>query len=245
MNYARQLAIIIIALTASAILAVALLRLSDSRRHHIDVSRDTYPIVGIDISAHNGHVDFDSVASSGISFVFLKATEGTTFRDSKFKSNYDAARKAGLKVGAYHFFRFDSDGYLQGRNFLDAIDSLYTDLPLAIDIEEANNPDNITTDNIIESLRGMIITLESSGRKVIIYTNKRGLSRFIRRRLDEMPVWVCSFTDPPIPSDDWVLWQHSHESHIDGVKGSVDLNTFNGDSLCWVRWLEDMNSPGQ
>ena len=245
MNRARILAILLIALTAAAIFAVALLRIGETRRLHVEPDRAVYPIVGVDLSAHNGNIDFERLAADSIRFAFLKASEGTTFRDPRFIENYQKARQAGIKVGAYHFFRFDCDGYLQGRNFLEAVDSLDLDLPLAIDLEEANNPEGVDTDSIVESLRGMIIALEGSQRNVIIYTNKRGLSRFIRDRFDEMPVWVCSFTDPPIPSDDWVLWQHSHESCVDGVSGPVDLNTFNGDEPQWRRWLEDMNSPRQ
>lgn len=239
-NRARHIAIGLIAVTAIAIFAVAAYRLAGTRRPHIDLEREHYPIVGVDLSAHNGDVDFQKVAEAGVSFVFLKATEGTTFRDSKFRKNYFAARDAGLKVGAYHFFRFDSDGYDQGRNFLETVDSLDFDLPLAIDVEEWSNPDDLPTEKIALNIRAMIFSLEGCRRKVILYTNKRGYDRFVRNRLEEMPMWVCSFTNPPIDSDNWQLWQHSHESHIDGIKGKVDLNTFNGDSLTWLKWLDEM-----
>ena len=91
----------------------------------------------------------------------------------------------------------------------------------------------------------MIFALEGCGRNVILYTNKRGYERFVRGRLDEMPVWVCSFTNPPITTDNWVLWQHSHESHVDGIKGKVDLNTFNGDIISWEIWLDSINARVQ
>ncbi|MDE6369723.1 MAG: hypothetical protein K2K94_10860 [Muribaculaceae bacterium] len=242
MNHARYIAIGIIAVTAAAIFAVGAWRMTATRRPHVDVERDRFPVVGVDLSAHNGEVDFKRVAADGVDFVFLKATEGTNFKDPKFQANYQAARDAGVKVGAYHFFRFDSDGYEQGRNFLETVDSLSLDLPLAIDIEEWGNPIDRPTDEIIESIRGMIFALEGGQHKVILYTNKNGYTRFVKGRLEEMPVWVCSFTNPPMPSDKWLLWQHSHESHIDGIKGKVDLNTFNGDSLSWDKWLSEVNA---
>lgn len=238
---ARYIAIVIITLTAIGIFSMAVNRLMTSREPHVEIERERFPVVGIDLSAHNGEIDFEKVATDGVSFVFLKATEGADFRDPKFQENYNKARQAGIKVGAYHFFRFDRDGYEQGRNFLNAVDSLDFDLPLAIDIEEWGNPDDCPTDRIIEALRGMIIALEGSRHKVILYTNKRGHQRFIRGRLDEMPVWVCSFTNPPMPTDDWLLWQHSHQSRVDGIDGYVDLNTFNGDSLMWEQWLKDFS----
>lgn len=246
MNHARYIATGIIAVTAAAIIAVGVWRVTSTRRPHVDVERDRFPVVGIDISAHNGTVDFKRVAADGVEFVFLKATEGTTFKDPKFEANYQAAREAGVKVGAYHFFRFDCDGYEQGRNFLESVDSLTLDLPLAIDIEEWGNPDGNSTTEIAEAIRGMIFALEGGRHKVILYTNKNGYHRFVKGRLDEMPVWVCSFTNPPMPAaDDWVIWQHSHESYVDGIKGKVDLNTFNGDRLSWGKWLSEMSMETQ
>ncbi len=240
MNNARNIAISIIAAAALAIFSTGVWRVVQSRQPHVDVERDRYPVMGVDLSAHNGDVDFERVAAAGVDFVFLKASEGTDFRDPKFISNYNAARKAGIKVGAYHFFRFDSDGYRQGRNFLTAVDSLDLDLPLAIDIEDSGNPTGHEADDVASSLRGMIFALEGSRNKVILYTNKKGYDRYVRGRLDEMPVWLCSFTNPPISSDNWLLWQHSHRSHIDGISGEVDMNTFNGDSISWSQWLNDM-----
>lgn len=237
MNRARNIAIAIIAVTGLAILIVAGGRMIERRRPHVDVEREQYPMMGIDISAHNGDVDFSKVAADGVDFVFLKASEGNTFRDPKFQTNHSGAREAGMKVGAYHFFRFDCDGYEQGRNFLEAVGDLQLDLPLAIDIEESGNPSGFSTEEIVSTLRGMIIALEGSGHKVIIYTNKNGYTRFISDRFDDMPVWLCSFTNPPIAGREWLIWQHSHQSHVDGIDGEVDLNTFNGDSCSWEQWL--------
>ena len=87
MNRARHIAIILIALTAAAIFTVAVMRICASRRPHVELTRDIFPVMGIDLSAHNGDVEFDKVAASGVSFVFLKATEGTSFRDPKFRTN--------------------------------------------------------------------------------------------------------------------------------------------------------------
>ena len=89
----------------------------DRRAPHTVPGFSDYEIVGIDVSAHNGDIDFDRVKAEGIEFVFIKATEGSTFKDKRFVDNVRKARKAGLKVGAYHFFRFDTPGYMQGLNF--------------------------------------------------------------------------------------------------------------------------------
>ena len=85
------------------------------------VDPERFPIRGIDVSSHNGMMNLDAAAKDGVEFVFIKASEGATFRDPNFRLNYTKARHAGLMTGAYHFFRFDVDGVSQAVNFLRAI----------------------------------------------------------------------------------------------------------------------------
>lgn len=237
MNKAGIIASLIVGMTGAAIFATAMLRMYAARDPYVEVSREEYPVVGIDLSAHNGKVDFGRVAADGVDFVMLKATEGESFHDPSFSKNYTLARSTELKIGAYHFFRFDCDGEKQARHFLDAVDSLSIDLPLAIDVEDNGNPEGYSADIVAGRLAAMINSLDAAGHRVIIYSNKRGFSRYIKGRFDDRPVWVCSFTNPPIAGGGWTLWQHSHRSRIDGINGDVDLNTFNGDSADWQHWL--------
>ena len=138
------LSIILIAITAIGIFYV----FNTNRRTHINIDRQQYPITGIDISAHNGEINFSQVAESGIQFVYIKATEGATFKDARFQYNYKNARKAGLKVGVYHFFRFNIDGKSQALNIINSIKGKNLDLPIAIDIEEYTNNKNKRTNDI-------------------------------------------------------------------------------------------------
>ncbi|MDE6309419.1 MAG: hypothetical protein K2L81_04415, partial [Muribaculaceae bacterium] len=78
------------------------------------------PVNGIDISSHNGKIDFEAVRADSIDFVIIKATEGSTFKDPAFHTNHTNALKAGLKVGAYHFFRFETNGQQQALNLIKA-----------------------------------------------------------------------------------------------------------------------------
>ncbi len=173
---ARTLAILLIAITAVAIAAVVGRRMASSREAHVDPDRSVYPVRGIDVSAHNGSIDFNKVAADSIDFVYIKASEGATWRDAMFEQNYQAASDAGLHVGVYHFFRFDVEGWRQSVNILRAIDGLTPDLPVAIDVEEWGNPGEFTTEAIIANLRSLIELLRQNGREPIIYTNKNGAS---------------------------------------------------------------------
>jgi len=242
---ARNIAIAIVVAVGLLIGGLASWRAIRVREPHTDIDRKRYPILGVDLSAHNGHVDFDSLAAAGVDFVYLKASEGVSFRDQSFKHNYEAARKAGLNIGAYHFFRFDCDGALQSINFLKAIEKLELDLPLAIDVEEWRNAPGETTSIIRERLGILVALLKAKGHKVIIYTNKQGHARFVRDGFiaQETPdIWICSFTNPPLGHESWRLWQHSHIGVLPGIKGPIDINTFNGDRAQWTAWLDSCRS---
>lgn len=142
-----------------------------------------FPVKGLDLSAHNGDVDFDKVRLAGYEFVYLKSSEGTGFKDSRFERNAAAARKAGLKVGAYHFFRFDSPAYMQALNLIHTVRMQQLDLPLVIDIEQWTNPTGHSADSVLHHAAQMAKFLEGQGHKVMFYTNKRGQARWVRREL--------------------------------------------------------------
>ncbi len=237
---ARTAAIALIAVTAAAIGAVMLRRAFTPPPRSVGVDRAVYPCCGIDISAHNGLVDFARVAEAGIDFAILKASEGASWRDSCFERNYSAAMAAGLRVGAYHFFRFDVEGWRQSVNVLGVLQHRHLDLPVAIDVEEWGNPADYTTEEVVENLRSLVEMLRQNGREPMIYTNKNGYYRFIRGRFDDVALWICSFTSPALAdSSRWTLWQHSHVGKVPGVCGPVDLSTFNtptcGSFQLWMR----------
>lgn len=185
-----------------------------------------YPVRGIDISAHNGSVDFSRVKASGIDYIYVKATEGTDFMDRNYDRNARGATSCNIPCGAYHFFRFDTDGEMQALNFLSALRRRGFTLPPAIDVEEWGNPKG-ETDTVVARLRSMVDYMVKSGQPPLIYTNKDGYQRFIRGRFDECPLWICSFTDPPLEGVDAsaiTVWQYSHRGSVDGISGAVDLN---------------------
>lgn len=210
----------------------------------LTLPRTQYPVHGIDISAHNGFVDFGKMTNDSIDFVIIKATEGTSFKDSRFHTNYRNARNTGIRIGAYHFFRFDTDGKMQALNLINSVMGLDLDFPLMIDVEEWNNARGIPRNKIIDRLSDMVSYLETNGYNLIIYSNKDGFNDFIRNRFSEYPLWICSFTNPPISSE-WVFWQYSHCGKINGIDGKVDLNTFNGSRPQWLEWLSNHPAKAQ
>lgn len=210
-------------------------------RGEIVVNRDKYPIVGIDVSVHNGDIDFNKVKADGYSFVFIKASEGVDHHDSKFDANYQNARQAGLKVGAYHFFRKNTDGLNQAKNFLETIGWRKLDLPLVIDVEDWSNDKNVKDDRTQRNLDTMIDNLRSRGHKVMIYTNGDGYKKYIKDGQVNINLWLCAFKSPDkikhIPHQ---MQQYSHWGRVKGIWGDVDLNVFNGSQEQWDKWLKDL-----
>ena len=204
------------------------------------VDRSKYPIVGIDVSSHNGDIDFYKVKNDGYSFVIIKASEGKDHLDSLFATNYNRAKANGLKVGAYHYFLMNSDGINQAKNFVEAVGWRRLDLPLVIDVEEDNETNkNVSDDIIMKNLNAMIDNLQSRGFKVMIYTNGNGYKKYVKDRLPiNVGLWICSFKDPykieHIPNQ---LQQYSQRGRVSGIDGDVDLDVFNGNETQWERWL--------
>lgn len=204
------------------------------------VDRSKYPIVGIDISSHNGDIDFYKVKNDDFSFVIIKASEGEDVLDSLFTTNYNRAKANGLKVGAYHYFRKNTDGINQAKNFVEAVGWRKLDLPLVIDVEDEIN-DNVSDDITMKNLNFMIDNLQSRGFKVMIYTNGNGYKKYVKdRQFVNVNLWLCSFKKPDdiahIPHQ---LQQYSHHGRVDGINGDVDLDVFNGNEKQWEQWLSN------
>ncbi|MDE7153647.1 MAG: hypothetical protein K2O00_04270 [Muribaculaceae bacterium] len=188
-------------------------------------SKKQYPVRGIDVSHYNKIKNFDAL-SKQIDFIFLRSSLGLK-RDTTFNTLYKKAVKADIPVGAYHYFRFDVDGEAQANNFLRSIKGKKFEFPLVIDVEQHGNSTKVSTKTINARLKAMVNTVEKSGYKIIFYTNKHGYKTYIQPHYPDYPLWICSFTDPPINAK-WVFWQYSHTGSLNGCKGKIDLDTFNG-----------------
>ena len=213
--------------------------------HSVTVDRFRYPIAGIDVSKHNGDIDFNLVRDDDYQFVFIKASEGKTHRDEAFDVNYQRAVEAGLKVGAYHFFRKNRTGREQADNFLGVVSGKHFDLPLVIDLEDDwGNGAMISRATALERIMEMIGILQDKGYDVMIYTNKDGYDKYYKGMLGDCDLWLCSFTSPDLmPNLPHRFQQYSHEGTVSGVKGDVDLNVFRGSRREWHIYLDQVKQP--
>ena len=81
-------------------------------------------IMGVDVSEYQDRIDMRKLSEENVSFVYIKATEGSSYQDARFQENWKNAHDCGLPAGAYHFFSFDSSGQTQAQNYIDTVGKL-------------------------------------------------------------------------------------------------------------------------
>lgn len=203
-------------------------------------------VLGIDVSNHNPPVDWQAVKNANISFAFAKATEGVTFKDKTFATNWSGMKAAGIIRGAYHFFRPAKTADEQVDNFLKVVKNVLEpgDLPPVLDLEPWPEQVGIDWKNIafnerINQVKTWLEKVEqATGEKPIIYTLASFWREYMRdsQEFTDYPLWVAHFTSKPqpdVPANNWggngyKIWQHTESGRVGGVSGPVDRNRFNG-----------------
>jgi lysozyme len=194
-------------------------------------SRSEFPVRGIDVSRYQGTIDWAAVAASGISFAFIKATEGGDHRDPRFAENWDGAAGANVLRGGYHFFTFCTPGAAQAANLIAVVPVDPAALPPAVDVEFAGNCrkwESIET--IRRELDVFLALVEGAyGRRPIVYFTRESYERVLAGRLAGDATWARSlFGRPRARFGAWTFWQYAHNGRVPGIDGLVDLNVFQG-----------------
>ncbi len=190
--------------------------------------RAEFPIRGIDVSHHQGKIDWQRVAADDVAFAIIKATEGGTHADTQFATNLREARAAGLAVGAYHFFTFCRPGADQAKNFIAVVPRGEPLLPPVVDIEFGGNcPQRPSPEQLNAELAAFLGPVEMAfGKQAIFYLTDEAADAYsagimARRR------WLRSLAIRPGGSD-WIYWQYHNMGRVDGITGDVDLNVLKG-----------------
>ena len=198
-------------------------------------------IKGIDISNNNGSIDFGSVAGDGVQYVYLKATEGATFKDSTMEDFYSKCKENGLKVGAYHFLVGTSTPEAQAQNFYKKIKDFEWDMVPMMDIETSfQGLANYIERFIIEFKKLSPLTLG-----IYSYTSFLDAIADAEDTIKNMPFWEANYNDDP-----WNLssnfftnrigHQYTETGHINGVSEKCDVNSFTEGVL-----LDNKTIPGE
>lgn len=194
---------------------------------------------GIDVSNNNGNINFSKVKSDGVECCYIKATEGTTFKDGYLYTNYCNANQNGLKVGFYHFLVGTSSPETQAHNFYNAIKDKSSDLIPMLDIE-------VNFDVLVDYVERFINRFkELSNMQIGIYTYTGFLSN-LKGKFTEYPLWEANYNDNPwnLPSNSYTLvgHQYTEKGKVDGITGVCDVNEFNDGILLTStkgEWIQD------
>ena len=202
-----------------------------------------HAVHGIDISRWQGDIDWARVRSSGVSFAFIKATEGADHSDPAFRRYWAEAGAARLPRGAYHYYYFCRTGAEQAAWFIRNVPRERGALPPVLDLEWTNSRTCPRRPPAHEVKREaeifMQIVGQHYGQRPIIYTT---VDFYRDNRLGDMRAefWLRSVADHPrvtYPGQRWSFWQYTGTGSVPGISGHVDLNAFAGSAGQWRAWL--------
>lgn len=206
-------------------------------------SHQQFPIQGIDISHHQGEINWNELATEDISFVFIKATEGGDYQDPKFQVNWTNAKSTKLAVGAYHFYRLCKSGTEQANNFIASVPKEEDNLPPAIDLELGGNCQSDKSDEeVIQDIQTYIDKVTAYyGQTPIIYATTEFYERYLNNQFIACPIWIRDiYSSPKLPDNrHWTFWQFANRGHLKGIDGYIDLNAFNGDKTTFQQLIRN------
>jgi lysozyme len=188
---------------------------------------------GIDVSYYQGTINWASVKAAGKTFAFARVSDGLSYPDNKFASNWPAMKSAGIVRGAYQYFRPSADANAQADLMLDKIKAAGGlqpgDLPPVLDLETDSG---LAASVVVARAKTWLAKVEAqTGVKPIVYT-AAFMSNVIGTSFSGYTLWVANYgaTCPLMPSGwtDWKFWQTSDSGKVNGIGGNVDTNVFNG-----------------
>ncbi len=168
-----------------------------------------------------------------VSFVYIKSTEGTTIRNPYFKADHAQARRHNVRVGAYHFFSVRSGAAMQADHFLRNTTFSSGDLPPVLDVEPTDK--QIAQMGGTKALFAAVRTWMSAvrrrvGVRPVLYVSQRFVNKYLPLAPDltrDYKIWIARYGEYK-PGVRLVYWQLCPDGGVNGIRGEVDINVFNG-----------------
>ena len=197
--------------------------------------QDAPYMIGIDVSAHQGQIDWERVRDAGVEFAILRAgfrgyAEGTLSEDDYFRENYEGARRAGLKIGVYFFSqaRSEAEAMEEAQFVCSLLAGCTLDLPVYFDWETVDKSDRITGVEDIPITQCAVAfceEIERSGFDAGVYFNQTyGYMHLELEKLQDYALWLAEYNDTPGFAYHFHCLQYSDSGSVDGIKGKVDLD---------------------
>lgn len=185
-------------------------------------------IKGIDVSVHQGKIDWQMVKEAGTQFAMIRAGYGKNAdqKDKYFDANVQGAQAAGLHVGAYHYSYALSvaDAKAEAATFLKWIAPYKLDYPVAFDIEDKSQQ-GLGKQTLTAICKAFCDAAEAAGYYVCIYANPAWLKTYLDApALAQYDLWLAHWTDNPTKAYSYGMWQYTSDGNVAGINGRVDLN---------------------
>lgn len=193
-------------------------------------------IAGVDVSEHQGDIDWNQVKAAGIDFAIIRIGYrtyggGEITLDKNFQKNLREADEAGLKVGVYFFSQaLNADEAIEEADIvIDAIEPYNITYPVIFDWEliygDSARTDKVTVEDLADSCIAFCERVRSAGYTPMIYQNKNTtMYKLDLPRLQDYDFWLAEYGTKPTYYYDYQMWQYSSTGKVPGISGEVDMN---------------------
>ena len=200
------------------------------------LNRDS--LLGIDVSRYQGEIDWQKVKDAGVEFVIIRVglrgygKKGVMVEDANAQKNYQGAKAAGLKVGAYFFSQATSvsEAVEEANYILELTKDWALDMPLVCDWEclaEDYRTFGMDARAITDCIKAFCDTVADAGKQAMIYCNlSQSPKEMFYQELTDYPFWFALYEDTPNFPCSAAMWQYTNEGSVPGIKGNVDINLF-------------------
>lgn len=191
---------------------------------------------GIDVSKHQGDIDWNLVAQDGVEFAFIRVGyrgygSGALMEDEYFDANVQGAQAAGIKVGVYFYSQAidEAEAKEEAEFVLEKIAPYTIECPVVFDVERVSGSEGRMNDLAPEVRTALTLlfceTIENAGYRPMIYHNtEMGVMMLGLEALEAYDKWFAAYSDVFYYPYDYKIWQYSQSGRVQGISTDVDLN---------------------
>ena len=192
-------------------------------------------VLGVDVSAHQGEIDWNAVASAGFTFAMIRVgyrgyETGLLQADEYAQINYEGAKAAGLQVGAYMFSQATCrrEAMEEARFALKQVWAWELDLPLVYDwerVKSGTRTDGVDASTVTDCAKSFCALVKATGREAMIYFNPHHAKNYLYLyELEKYPFWLAYYTDKMDYPYKFEMWQYTESGEVPGIQGDADIN---------------------
>lgn len=210
------------------------LYLNSEGRYVYAVNGEVKSRTGVDVSVHNGTIDWTAVAADGITFAYVRlgyrgSSTGSVAADDNYRANLSGAQSAGLDTGVYFYSQaITEDEAREEADFVIAqLAGAKLELPVVFDLESSGGdgrPDSLSNDEVTAVAKAFCERIESAGYSSMVYGSAYDLGRYDLTSVSK-DLWVAQYdTTAPTSSFRYVMWQYATNGSVNGIDGGVDMD---------------------